>query len=811
VPRCLSPYLLLALLALVFFGDVVLHPTQVLYADHSDLLAMHLPMKRFLVRSWHETGELPLWDPYSFAGQPFVHDVQVAIFYPPHWPLLLLPEERVGAALTWLVVLHVIVAGWCMFALARAQGLGTTAGLVAAIGYMFAGKWMLHLLAGGHTIMAPLAWLPLATLLLDGAVRQRSFLRATAAGAAFALVVLGTHPQVTFYAGLFLALWSLGPALEAGAGKKRSWRPLLAWALVGAWAALVAAALSAVQLLPARESIAEATRGVGVEATEAGYVLPALLRLVGPTLDKPKWEYQGNFGLLWIMAAVLAPLLRTGRVRFQAVVAGLLLLFALGGGFLLQGLPGFRLFQLPVRMLLVAALPGALLAGHTTQALVELPAAVSRRRAVRLAAGTLAVCTVLIAWPLTLKLAHGEMPAFHAYWLLLPLTLPAFFWLLARPAAASRRWGVAWLVILTADAWLLSRPLLAVRSEEDIYGRSDCVQDLVRRRQNSGESPWRVLDRGIPNFPSSAPLGVCLPPLGNVQLEPVLGYNTFDVRRTRQYLAFAAGSSEAVKPHEGKFGYPILEPMLIENKGLLDLIGVRYLLSSADRADRPMLLAGHDGPGEPDRDTTWKAVGRDDAPAAYSFLQGGVVPLAPHIIYENTTVYPRAFVVPRAEPLPAEKDVLATLRSANLRRTVFLEDWRGSAAPGTAGQDRPARVVEHLPNRVVVQTETGPAGYLVLTDVWYPGWRCRVDGRPVPLYRADYLFRAVELPEGEHTVVFTFEPESYRIGRIISGAALAGLVGLGLLGAFLRRGRRPAVSQQRERGGYCLSLASRGA
>src|SRR5439155_1387464 len=84
-----------------------------------DLLAMHLPMKRFLVRSWHETGELPLWFPYSFAGAPFVHDVQVAMFYPPHWPLLLLSEERVGAALTWLVVLHVVVAGWCGFALAR--------------------------------------------------------------------------------------------------------------------------------------------------------------------------------------------------------------------------------------------------------------------------------------------------------------------------------------------------------------------------------------------------------------------------------------------------------------------------------------------------------------------------------------------------------------------------------------------------------------------------------------------------------------------------------------------------------------------
>src|SRR5260370_33706205 len=106
-----SPPLLLALLGLVFFLPLVLHPTQVLYSDHSDLLAEHVPAKRFLVRSWQETGELPLWCPHSFAGSPFVHDPQVAVFYPPHWPLLLLPEDYVGAGLSWLIVLHVGIGG----------------------------------------------------------------------------------------------------------------------------------------------------------------------------------------------------------------------------------------------------------------------------------------------------------------------------------------------------------------------------------------------------------------------------------------------------------------------------------------------------------------------------------------------------------------------------------------------------------------------------------------------------------------------------------------------------------------------------
>src|SRR5215470_5323801 len=168
--------MLLVLLAinLIVFHELVLNPGHVLYSDHSDLLAEHVPAKRFLVRSFQETGELPLWNPHHFAGSPFVHDIQVAMFYPPHVALLLLPEEAVGAALSWLVVLHVLLAGWLMYAYARHRNLAPPAALVAAVGFMFAGKWMLHLLAAGHYITVGLAWLPLVLLCLENAARKGS-------------------------------------------------------------------------------------------------------------------------------------------------------------------------------------------------------------------------------------------------------------------------------------------------------------------------------------------------------------------------------------------------------------------------------------------------------------------------------------------------------------------------------------------------------------------------------------------------------------------------------------------------------------
>ena len=147
--------MLIALLGLVFFADLVLHPTQALYADHSDLVVFHVPLKRFLVHWWQETGSIPLWNPQAFAGMPFMHDVEVAAFYPLHYPLYLLPEERLGIAPELAGrpacdcgrLVHV-----CLCPLA---GVGARQRPGGGFGYMFAGKWLLHMLGGDTTSRCP--------------------------------------------------------------------------------------------------------------------------------------------------------------------------------------------------------------------------------------------------------------------------------------------------------------------------------------------------------------------------------------------------------------------------------------------------------------------------------------------------------------------------------------------------------------------------------------------------------------------------------------------------------------------------------
>src|SRR5262245_19945360 len=139
-----------------------------------------------------------------------------------------------------------------MLLYARAQGLGPRAALVSAIGWMFAGRWLMHLLDGGHYMLIGLAWLPWVLLALERAIGAGSVVWTVAAGLFFGLMVLGTQPQWTFYAGILIALWTLGPVRElAAAGQGRV--ALLRWLLCGLGTACLGAALAAVQLLPTAE------------------------------------------------------------------------------------------------------------------------------------------------------------------------------------------------------------------------------------------------------------------------------------------------------------------------------------------------------------------------------------------------------------------------------------------------------------------------------------------------------------------------------------------------------------------------------
>jgi hypothetical protein len=84
-----------------------------------------------------------------------------------------------------------------------------------------------------------------------------------------------------------------------------------------------------------------------------------------------------------------------------------------------------------------------------------------------------------------------------------------------------------------------------------------------------------------------------------------------------------------------------------------------------------------------------------------------------------------------------------------------------------------ATITEYAPERVVVETVSETPGVLVLADAYYPGWTATLDGQAWPIYQADVLFRAIMIPAGQHTAVFSFTSPSFENGRLLSILGLA--------------------------------------
>jgi uncharacterized membrane protein YfhO len=97
----------------------------------------------------------------------------------------------------------------------------------------------------------------------------------------------------------------------------------------------------------------------------------------------------------------------------------------------------------------------------------------------------------------------------------------------------------------------------------------------------------------------------------------------------------------------------------------------------------------------------------------------------------------------------------------------------------------------HEAERVVVTVEARQPGYLVLADLFYPGWQAEVDGGKAPIERANYLFRAVRLAPGRHTVRFDYRPASFRLGLFLSGATAFVLGAMACWDARARRAISP--------------------
>ena len=147
---------------------------------------------------------------------------------------------------------------------------------------------------------------------------------------------------------------------------------------------------------------------------------------------------------------------------------------------------------------------------------------------------------------------------------------------------------------------------------------------------------------------------------------------------------------------------------------------------------------------------------------------------------------------------------IAALHDVDLRRVAVVdkqfEDILGEKALSNSplkGEDSEQEagsvtLTEYEANRLSYKVESQRGGVVVLSEIYYPGWTCTIDGQPTDIARANYVLRAIKVPAGEHEVVMTFDPQTVHVTEAIAYGALAllGLMLVALLAVSLYRKKK---------------------
>ncbi len=141
-------------------------------------------------------------------------------------------------------------------------------------------------------------------------------------------------------------------------------------------------------------------------------------------------------------------------------------------------------------------------------------------------------------------------------------------------------------------------------------------------------------------------------------------------------------------------------------------------------------------------------------------------------VVETDNGLPYAAVVGRAIVKPVEEILPFMAGEAfDPQKMIVLEskDAAGLLKEEEEGTPRAICVVEEYENeRIRMKVSTDKPGYLLLSEIYYPGWKAVVDGKGVPVLCGNYIFRVIPLEKGEHDVVLFFVSWPFRIGAVVS-------------------------------------------
>ena len=734
------------------------YPLGVPYKEfiNADVVRQLYPWRDLSI-SLMKHGELPVWNPFAFSGSPLLANLQSAPFYPLN--LLYWLTDHHSA---WIigVILQPVLALLFMWLLMRELKVSKAAAALASLAFAFSGYMVIwwELNTVGHAAL----WLPFILWAIERLLTSGRKIYAVAVFFACLSSLLAGHLQTAGYVLLLSVGFAVFRLLTSGKPSRRG--PLM---ITLSMSLLAAFFVSLVQIKPGLDLLSYTPRGTQSDEEIFSYfILPPRQLMTffahdffGNPATKNFWgvdygEFMGYFGvtaLFFALGAVAQVRDKSRMVKFFAGTGALALLFALP-----TPLPHFiRMLDIPVfstsapsRILFLVQSCAAILAGFGLDYWLKKP----KTFAVFPAALILFVYAVIGGTAIYFARSSDNVTSTN--WgvtlrnLVIPTTIIGFLFFLTFLRTEMGKRGMRSLKIrknffeqtkLLSSNWeKVSMILVTVVAIVEYSYFANKFQTFSEARfffpqsppfsfleQQSQEVPYRFFG----DYTSSVMSNAWIP----YEIYGVEGYDSLYLRRYGELLA---ASRDGNIPEN----IPRSDANLIANQDdfrrrrLQDLLGVRYIL---DKNDDPH------GDWEPDPHTF--------PPDRYQLRwQDGKFKA-----YENTSSLARAYLVGEYEVIHDDQAILDRLFSPDFDPKVrlILEEAISEQIFPSEGN---VSFLSYTPNRVMLAVETPTPQLLFLSDAYYPDWQATIDGREAKILRADYAFRAVVVPPGNHEVAFDY-------------------------------------------------------
>jgi hypothetical protein len=774
-------------------------------------MVIHWPKAHLMAQSWQEGASLPYWTPLILSGMPLAANQLAMLAYPPAWLFLFLPLAPV---FNGLFIFHFLWGGLGIYLLLRERfKLSATAALLGGLTFALNGKWLAHA-AGGHvSLVGAIAWMPwtvLGTQMLLEARRRgdeeqgsrglparsarreeqgrslHGFCDSLLPGCGWALLIavslamqLVTHTLPVIYSAYLMAalvIWHIvnerisesASQLKASLDTSRFIRSLMQWFIRLCPILILAGLLGAAQVWPLLELAQFSNRSLSLSEASAFALSPVQL-LVGLLLPSAKagHEYIIYAGLIPLLLALLGLTRKNRWAWFYGLLFLFVVLFALGPNNPLHSLfyylmPGFRWVRTPARIFFVGALALAVLAGFGADRLRQQQWSPSAKKWLARLTVALAPLALLVGLGLAFGFTPpspsppngGDMGGIHRSALALAIFIPSGLILILlraqRYLAPPLTLTLLGLLLFFDLTWFNASMLRFVPLEEALSPGRGPAEYLAQK-----PGYFRVYSPSY-SLPLQTAAAANLPLADGVEPVHLAVYDQFMARAGGYH---DAGFSVTIP----KFGDGPLETSLKDVKPdlkLLGLLNVAYLVSAF-----PM-----EGPG--------------------LILETKV---DQSFIYRNELALPRAWVA--HEVIPAEEDWLGQLTGhPDLGKIVIVESATknsqypyghmqpaGNTLASTSNQWSTANITDYSSDRIEVETDITAPGWLVLSEIWYPGWQATANGMTQPIEKVNGLLRGLYLSQpGAYHIILTYQPRSVfwgqRISALTAALLIAGLI-----------------------------------